>query len=234
MPSQAESVWLQALRCAFADTEDADATISVGSICTGTEIVGKTLELISQYWLAMYNVNAKVNLLFQCEKDVDKQGHVQAHCPAKYLFADAKDMRKTRAVDVMSGEKVVIPWVTLLCAGFPCTSRTSLSSKAKNNVNCVQGAFGSTGEVFSDIWQYIKMSVPKLVILENVVPLEAKDPKGQQPSDAEFIVAQLRQIGYFADYLRFDCQDATALPWAIGHCQNVLKLKIIVDFTIDN
>lgn len=205
-----ESSWLQGLRSAFISSDDKPAVITVGSICTGTEIVGKTLGLISQYWGATYNVSVEMSLQFQCEKDVDKRGHLQTHCPAKYLFAEAKDMRKTSAVDLMSGSKVLVPWVCMLCAGFPCTSRTSLNSSAKRNINCVQGGFGSTGEVFNDIYQYIKMSLPKLVILENVVPLEAKDPKSQQPSDAEFIVKLLRDIGYFADYIRFDCQETSA------------------------
>ena len=51
------------------------STISIGSICSGSDVVHHVYTALANTLLAKYDIAIKVENLFQCEKDVDKQEH---------------------------------------------------------------------------------------------------------------------------------------------------------------
>ena len=50
--------------------------------------------------------------------------------------------------DCISGVKQIVTHVGLLLAGFPCTSKTLLSSQSSQNAYCIQQEAGDAGEEY--------------------------------------------------------------------------------------
>ena len=180
------------------------ARISHGSICTGCDIVSKAMGVLTDFMKIRYDISVEFQNTFQCEKDPKKKVFLQTHVPTGCLFKTAQEMTKESAFDCLSETSHLVPWVNILSAGFPCTSRTRLSSLSSAQKGCVQGKTGATGETWDEIRQYITRCRPQCVLLENVVPLAEVSEAGR--SDADFIVDQLRQMGYWAIFVNFDCQ----------------------------
>ena len=51
-----------------------------------------------------------------------------------------------KADDVISKKKQNVPTLGILTAGFPCISKTLLSSQSSQNAYCIQKAEGDTGK----------------------------------------------------------------------------------------
>lgn len=51
------------------------STISIGSICSGSDVAHHVYTALANTLLAKYDIAISVENLFQCEKDVDKQEH---------------------------------------------------------------------------------------------------------------------------------------------------------------
>ena len=98
----------------------------MGSICSGSDVIAKCLDAVAKHFREHYNISVVPEHVFQCEINLTKRKHLRTHCPCKYMFKEAKDLGGTRAIDLISGLRVLIPYVWLFSVGFPCTSRTPL------------------------------------------------------------------------------------------------------------
>ena len=108
-------------------------------------------------------------------------------------------MNAGRALDVTSQEMRIVPYCAVFAGGFPCQAKAACNSNRGANRTCIQDGTESTGVGFAQVKQYLSSCHPKLVILENV-PTLAGD------GEDEFVVAELRGLGYFTMQVSFDAR----------------------------
>jgi hypothetical protein len=108
------------------------------------------------------------------------------------------------AAEYVCGNTVIIPWVQLLVAGFPCTSRSRLNVHSAANCGCVQQGAHATGEGFGLILAFISKHRPCLLLFENVKELQ-EIYDDNQVSDADWVLQELNRRGYHATLIRFNC-----------------------------
>ena len=65
-----------------------------------------------------------------------------------------------KAQDVISKKEQIVPTVGILLAGFPCTSKTKLSSQSSENAYCIQRNEGDTGRGYSAVRAVVKSTSP--------------------------------------------------------------------------
>ncbi len=92
------------------------------------------------------------------------------------MVADAAEAGSDIAKNLENGgEKHMVPYCFAMDGGPPCTSRTPVSSKAKQNVNCVQDEVGATGEGFKNVRQEVEKHGPTVLALECVGAAHGED-----------------------------------------------------------
>ena len=191
MGSSLESQWLANFK-AFVHANE--GVIKVGSICSGCDIMFAVMKALAEYVAAEYDIHVKFQNVFQCESDPDKRANLMRQSPAECVFASADELGRPSAYDLRSQSMQLVPWVSVLTAGFPCSSRTKLSCRSSQMKGCVRDGVGSTGSVFHDIFNYIKQNRPQVLLLENVAGLQETNEDGN--SDAGFIMNCLSDQKY--------------------------------------
>ena len=76
LPDGLQLQWIHGMRSWVAKQ---GAVVPVGSICTGSEIVGKILRPISWRLKKLFDIDLTFNIEFQCEINPAKRAHLQAH-----------------------------------------------------------------------------------------------------------------------------------------------------------
>lgn len=131
------------------------------------------------------------------ERHVAKQAHLLALVRPQYLIADVKELASDSASNLTQGGEIqLLPFCFFMDGGFPCTSRSPLSSSRAANVNCVQEGREATGEGFRMLWDAIRKHNPQIVNLECVSQLQ--QTSDGLPSDSDWILQQFRAQGYWA------------------------------------
>ena len=77
-------------------------------------------------------------------------------------------MNDGSAQDLISRARQIVTHVTLLLAGFPCTSKTKLSSQSSENAYCIQQGNGDTGKGYAAVRKVVALTLPLMVALENL------------------------------------------------------------------
>ena len=202
--------------------------LSVGTMFSGSDLVQVAFDVIAQYIRKMYDVSLELEFKFMCENDPDKQSFLLSQFHPSLLFEDASTLGQLTSKDLVSGVLKPVPWVGVFIAGFPCVDRSPCNNQASKNRGCVERAEGATGQGFRDVLQYVDSCHPDLLILENIKQLTAPnevdaftDPaergkpaqspnekdKEELQSDADFVVSELRNRGYWATHTTFEARD---------------------------
>lgn len=143
-----------------------------GTACSGTDILLRVVEHLSEYWEQSFGVK------------------------------------------VSFGSLQMVPFSDGFAMGFSCTSRSPASRNAGRNVNCIQrrDLDAATSATFWAGLDYIRKAKPALVMLGNVKELEQKTHSGDQGSDAEAVLKEIRDSGYEADLLLVDASEYGSCP----------------------
>ena len=159
---------------------------------------------------------------FSCEKHPEKLEFLKKQFAPDRLFTDAAELLTGYAYCAMKEESVQVPWVSMITAGFPCVSRTSLSSASPSNKHCCMNEQGATGEGFMVVKDYIFQFKPRIFLLENIVNLAATsdDSSDVAASDADYITQCFQERGMWCTYFEVDprdwgflCQEEVVLSW---------------------
>ena len=147
---------------------------------------------------------------FSCEKQPNKVEFLIKQFAPDRLFTDAAELLSGYGHCAIKEERVQVPWVSMIAAGFPCTSRTSLSSHSGSNKHCVQNEEGATGEGWAIVRDYIFQFKPHVFLLENVPNLAATSDDAtcmMAASDADHIVQTFQQRGMWCTYFAMDSRE---------------------------
>ena len=176
----------------------AAADLNSFSAYAGTDFKQHVDDALSYVWHIRYGVKITFKTAVRSEIKPSKQKFLQQQFGKDFLLcSDTKDMLGDSIVDLNSGAATNPSWVHSMHGGFPCTSRTPLSSKARDNVDCVQRDTAATGVGANTLLRIVDKWAPEEVIIECVVTLKQKTGKATM-SDADFITQSLQKLGYWA------------------------------------
>ena len=94
--------------------------------------------------------------------------------------------------------RMPIPWVFLLVAGFVCADKCKMSKNYADSKTSLQdgGGIGLTAESFQDLYNYICLAPPSILILENLKDLLTPTLDTKDLSVAAYIIRKLMLIGF--------------------------------------
>ena len=116
------------------------------------------------------------------------------------LANDVADLLEDQIYDTNAKSMVLMPYFNHLAAGIPCTSRTPLSSKASQNLNCVQNGTAATGTASGNVLNLCEKYLPNEAACECVTNLQQRANPSDM-SDAEFITSKFIALGYWAMHM---------------------------------
>ena len=175
------------------------------SACSGTEISDLCDKSITKVLADKFDIHIKLQGVIACEKNVNKQRWIMGMHDTPQIFNTLDDLTRTKALNVRSNKTELVKPFCKYTQGFPCISRTPLSSASSQNVNCVQQNREATGVGLNEGLAIIKKHWPQIVQLECVVGLAKAMPNAD--SDAEWIAKQLRALKFWAIWIPMDTQD---------------------------
>ena len=126
--------------------------------------------------------------------------------PQKEYFGDISNTSGATAKCLRTGFTVTRPWLLLLVAGSPLRRSQPCESQRLEEQGLCGNGKGSTGTSFAIIKEFVEITRPACVLLENVPSLCERNEKTQE-SDPDYIVHQLQSMSYFATYRLFDAKD---------------------------
>eukprot|EP00971_Amphidinium_carterae_P173414 3437710-Amphidinium_carterae.3 len=99
------------------------------SLCAGCGFASHTLQALGRVLKSEYGIEMGFHTTLLCEKDSSKQEWLAHQFQPDWLVADMAELDAESAVNLMDkshklGKRKTLPYVGLLDAGFPCTSRT--------------------------------------------------------------------------------------------------------------
>ena len=169
------------------------------SAYAGTDFKAHIDDALSKIWKIRYNIVIEFKHTIKAEIRAPKQTFLRHQFDAGsfILVNDVAELLGDEVYDTNAKAMALMPYFNHLAAGIPCTSRTPLSSKAKENVNCVQSGTAATGTASAHVLRICEKHLPGEVACECVTNLQQRTNPSDM-SDAEFITSKLQGLGYWA------------------------------------
>jgi hypothetical protein len=186
---------------------------TMGTACSGTDLVVKVMELLIMHWSWRFGINFwdAFKHRFACENVTWKQEFIMAQFPGlPILFGELADLKESSAMNVISGSKKFVSGVTLFIAGFVCKSRSPANVHAKQNKGCVERGTEKTGESFKHCLGYITSHGVLCFLLENVrslTDLNDADESTAYDCDADYITESFKAAGYTTKHVTLKASD---------------------------
>ena len=109
------------------------------SLFAGSGIASRCSSGLENVLRGMYGIGVSFDGVLYCEKNEKKQQFIVDQFSPAFLISDTCQLAAHSAPNLQhGGERDLLPLCWQLDAGFPCTSRSPLSSQRRNNVHCVQ------------------------------------------------------------------------------------------------
>lgn len=185
--------------------------LHIGTAFSGTDIIVHLLKTFSECWAELFNSRVQFVSRYACDSDPEVQQFLMNHVLSRdcALFQDVEHLARASALNLMTNKVEIVPYADIFVAGITCTDRARASGNAGRMLNCVQTGQGKTGEAGQLVLRAISSLRPEVAILECVDGLAQKDTgkSKQTQSDAEYIVDELRRLGYGASTITTDAAD---------------------------
>ncbi|MDA8583005.1 hypothetical protein N9L68_02205 [bacterium] len=154
----------------------------------------------------IFNINIAVPTVLYCEKNVDKQAFLTTQLQPSVMVTELSELDSDTAANTVNGNPAeLLPPCWGADAGIPCVSRTPLSRAFSGNVNCVQQERETTGVAFKVLNAVISRHGPAVLSFECVKQLAQR--VGEEPSDSDYILKELRDAGYWAHADELDARE---------------------------
>ena len=170
--------------------------LSIGTGCSGTDVVVHVAGLILKSWHNMFGIDIKLVHALSCENTPFKQEFIAHHFDPGHIFPDLHQLNGTSAMDI-HGALVAIPLLHIWVCGIECDSISALNTHSHQNKSCIEddGTDTRTGNTARSCMQFIKDRKPMMFILENVKNLAAKSHK--EASNLETLIKMANRCGYY-------------------------------------
>ena len=177
-----------------------------GTGCSATDISRRCERAIFNIFERKLGLRVKLPAIVSCEKDPRKRQFLLLQHDVPLVISKLSELASpSKVCNVRNGQLELPGQLLHLLVGIPCISRTSLSSKCAQNMNCVQEGRSATGCAFEEVLEIVQSHWPTIVALECVRNLDQK--KSGKQSDAQWICEQMRSQGYWSFYQVMDNAD---------------------------
>ncbi len=122
-----------------------ESTLPVGTAFAGCDVVMKVLKKLETFFAKAYDLHIRFVHTWAAEIDETKQAFLKEQSKPQLLFADVNALAGTSAYDLISKSMQLIPWTSLVFAGFPCQAKSSLNKSRAQHATCIQDGTASTG-----------------------------------------------------------------------------------------
>ncbi|CAK0809841.1 unnamed protein product, partial [Prorocentrum cordatum] len=171
--------------------------VTRASACTGCDIKAKVDGLLNAFYFTHFDSRVDSVHCLRSEINIKKPLFIrQMFNDATFIVGDMKGLQQDMVRDCISGTDRVAPHFVSFDVGFPCKSRTPLSAKCRENLNCCQKDTAETGKAVNCIFKIVEKNWPEEVLMECVVNL-MQVGEGCLISDAAWITQQLSERGYW-------------------------------------
>ena len=187
----AEKIMLQS---GISGLADVDNDVSVGTACSGTDVLNHTLDILLGAWAEQYGIRLTRHHMFSVENIEFKRIFLYHHWKPTFVFEDIGSLCDAQVRDTISGRFVAVPDVTIFAVGIECDSISGLNSHSVANRGCIGRQQHKTGITAAGAFQFIELKKPMLVLIENVRNLNA--PNGTAKTDLCTVVEKLYSFGY--------------------------------------
>ena len=200
---------LQAPMAQLAATSRLPLKISIGTLCSGSEMYLTSLPELQGAIRATTGLEVCLDHAWSCEFVRWKREWIWRNFAPRKIFIDAADLcQHGGAYDDVSGSQQRVDTVSVLIAGFSCKDASMLNVHHKKRKDCIKSGEGTTGSTFSYLLNVVKQQQPLLVILENVASLNNPGENGQ--SNLDYVKEAFAAIGYEFVWRIFDAADVGA------------------------
>ena len=205
--------------------------LSIGTGCSGSDTPVMVMKRLHEFLAKAYGTSFKVVHAFSCENDKAVQEFLLHHNSPTYLFEDIRLLGQEHLTDLISGERVRVPPCDMYVMGSECDNFSSCNHFTNLvGSSCLSQGEGKSGETFLGGMRYVKRHKPLLVIIENVLNLDA----GQNWADSDrvFVIKTFNAIGYVVritkqNPLDSDCPHSRKRLYIIAHlvsCEEIDQL----------
>jgi site-specific DNA-cytosine methylase len=173
--------------------------LSIGTGCSGTDIVIHAIQLVLQSWITKFGIDIRLKHAMSCESSIYKQQFILDHFQPQHLFPDLHLLHGSQVAD-MNGTPVVLPHLHIWACGIECDSISGLNTGSHLNKDCIaeeEGAPTKTGSTARSCMEVVKQKKPVVFILENIKNLSVKSAKDGQLSNLETLIALGNAMGYY-------------------------------------
>lgn len=170
---------------------------SLGTACSGTEIVAMCFEMLSDYYrIFRCSTLPAVDHKFACVTVGFKREWIRHHFQPRYLYSDFMHFSdpKGMADDVFSCEKQPTPRVDIFVCGIECDSVSTFNMHQGQNRPVVRSGTDKTGSTAKAANDWVGTHRPFVVLFENVRNLHAEGPDGT--SNLDVLMATMNLHGY--------------------------------------
>ena len=167
------------------------------SACSGCDIKAKVDTQLDRMFYTFFDAKLDSVHCLRSELNPKKRAFIQQmFSDATFIVGDMAGLQGDKAHDCVSGTDRMIPHFQSLDIGFPCKSRTPLSAKCRENLNCCQKDTAETGKAVNCIFKIVEKNWPEEILMECVIQL-LQVGDGCEISDAAWITGQLISRGYW-------------------------------------
>jgi hypothetical protein len=110
----------------------------VASLYAGCDVVQHVMRNSAAVLLDLYGISVIFESVWLCESNENKIAFLTNQHKPRAIFTEAAQVKELMAHDAITDDTVPVPYCDLVFAGFPCTSKTSLSAKSTDNKRCIR------------------------------------------------------------------------------------------------
>ena len=123
--------------------------ITVGTVCSGSELYMLSLEPVATILSALTGCIVSFQHKWSCEKNPRKRDWIRDNFRVEHLFGDLLEMGNGHARDELTGRLVPICSVDVLIAGFSCKDASRLNIHHGARLDAVEASSHTTGSTFA-------------------------------------------------------------------------------------
>ena len=167
-----------------------------GTVFSGIDIAAEVLESLKYTWDVLYEIVFITEQTLMCENDPTKQAFLlKTNKECELLVNDVKDLTMHIVTNVRDGSRMAVPSMFNLLAGFVCSDKSSMSCNAKKMKRGMQDHVGKTSESFDDLYAFIAVALPVVVILENLKSI-MNQADVDSTADSIYVLRMMAKLGY--------------------------------------
>lgn len=173
--------------------------LTVGTICSGSDVVVYVLEVLCRAVEDACGVTFRWRHAWSCESVGWKRQWALQHFSPGAMFADANDLLQSTARCEIQNDIVSIEPVFAVIAGFECDSVSALNKRFQDyRGSCLQERSGKTGHSGCACLDFLRIHRPCFFVFENVVGLLAAGKNGTR--DIDTLLECTESFGYLSTY----------------------------------